>query len=221
MHSYIERRTKSILSTLYNFLEYDFTSQITPFDDKEDEAVIIISPENIFSYNQERLYIFVSKEYLRFYLPDFISFEDGCEVDFEFINELNIYCDHIKLTTNEGGNLIAEKLVYTGEFLIGLAPMLLIINFKNFVKEIDKLLESFSNVRDGKGFEDRRAPSPEKYTIPISSAVELLGVSKTTVTNWVNTGTIEAVKIKGNWLLNQESLQRFKIQWDKGFKQSD
>ncbi|MEK3992651.1 helix-turn-helix domain-containing protein [Robertmurraya sp. FSL R5-0851] len=218
MHSYIERRTKSILSTLYNFLEYDFTSQITPFDDKEDEAVIIISPENVFSYNQERLYIFVSKEYLRFYLPDVISFEDGCEVDFEFLNELNIYCDHLKLTTNEEGNVIAEKLVYTGEFLIDLAPMLLIINFKNFVKEIDKLLESFSNVKD---FEDRIAPSPEKYTIPISSAVELLGVSKTTVTNWVNTGTIEALKIKGKWLLNQESLQRFKIQWDKGFKQSD
>ncbi|MFC0476782.1 helix-turn-helix domain-containing protein [Robertmurraya beringensis] len=213
MHRSIENRAKSILNTLYNYLEYDFTSGIYPDDEREDEAIIVISPENVFTYNTEDVYIFVSKEYLRFYVQGFISFGD--EIDYEFLNQLNICSDHIKLLVNEDGNVSADKYIYTGEFLIEMAPMLLIINFKNFVKEIDNHLEQFSDAKKVLGLEEHYQNELDKYTVPISTAAELLGVSKTTATNWVNRGFIEARKIRGRWMIHPVSLEKFKNQWDK------
>lgn len=57
----------------------------------------------------------------------------------------------------------------------------------------------------------------KSYTVTITEALKLFTVSPTAITWWVNRDYIEAIKVNGKWMLNEESLQEFKKGWDAGF----
>ncbi|KRF52562.1 hypothetical protein ASG99_12435 [Bacillus sp. Soil768D1] len=214
MYKYIEQRINEALKTLYDNLEYDFEYKICPIPNKNDEAAIYISSENVFIINKQNLIIVVSRQYLHFYIPDLITMEKG---NFEFLNELNLFCDLAKLRMDEHGNVSAEYRFFTGQYNIGISPMLLIVPFKAFVKEIEKLLTIMSNDKQEGIFIDGLIEPSLENAVTVTKAAELFGVSRSTISFWVQSGYIEAEKIKGKWMINNDSLKRFKTQWDSGF----
>lgn len=46
--------------------------------------------------------------------------------------------------------------------------------------------------------------------VTISKAIEILGVSKGTVTYWARTGHFKAERVNGRWVIDKNSLQEFK-----------
>lgn len=214
MYKYLEKRVNEVLKTLYDNLEYDFESSIYPIPNKHDEAAIYISSMDVFKINKQDLIIIVSRQYLHFYIPDLFTME---KASFELMNEINLFVNLAKFRMDEDGNVSAEYRFFTGQFNIGISPMLLIVPFKAFVKEIDKLLIIMEEEKRNGIFIDGLFKPSSENTVTVTKAAELFGVSRSTISFWVQSGYIEAEKVKGKWLINHDSLKKFKTQWNSGF----
>ncbi|MEW9110045.1 MAG: helix-turn-helix domain-containing protein [Cytobacillus gottheilii] len=207
MYSYIERKIQlSILKTLYDYLEYDFESKVTESPDKEDEGYILLRAEEHFKVNKEDLLIAVRKESVRLVITDLFTIDPQ---ELGFINELNGFYDYTKFYMNDEGKVYVENFFYVGQHIVDVSPYLLIINFKKFIEEVDDVMKRIL-ISNGECEEDERT---NLYTITIIEAAQMIGVSKTTVTNWVNSGYIQGDKIKGKWMLNKQSVNRFNKNW--------